>query len=287
MKEDQISPRINIIWEESSYTVFHAGYARYFTPPPLEIVNSPTLALFNGTANQSEVTQNSPVKAERADYYDAGISQKIIKELSIGVDGYYKSSVNQLDDGLFGQSFIPSSYGYALGKVMGVEFTSSFSKDNFSAYANVTAAKDQGTDINSAQFLFSQSDLNYISNHWISLDHEQSLSGSIGASYSIKEVAGETLIYADAIYGSGLRKNGVDANGNAIPNGDHVPAYYVINIGAGQSIKIGLKNAVKFRLDIVNLLDRIYLIRDNTGIGVNAAQYGQRRGIYGQASLVF
>src|SRR5204862_4530504 len=36
--ENQLSPRINIVWEPLKGTTLHAGYARYFTPPPLENV---------------------------------------------------------------------------------------------------------------------------------------------------------------------------------------------------------------------------------------------------------
>src|SRR5207237_2989767 len=34
--ESQFSPRINIVYTPWAATTFHAGYARYFTPPPLE-----------------------------------------------------------------------------------------------------------------------------------------------------------------------------------------------------------------------------------------------------------
>src|SRR5213595_2859989 len=40
--ENQLSPRINIFWEPLNGTVLHAGYARYFTPPPLENVEQGT-----------------------------------------------------------------------------------------------------------------------------------------------------------------------------------------------------------------------------------------------------
>jgi len=37
---------------------------------------------------------------------------------------------------------------------------------------------------------------------------------------------------------------------------------------------------VTIRLDVVNLFDSIYEIRDGTGIGVFAPQFGPRRGVY-------
>ncbi len=38
---------------------------------------------------------------------------------------------------------------------------------------------------------------------------------------------------------------------------------------------------------MVNLLDRVYELRDGSGIGVGAPQFGQRRGIYGGLSVDF
>ena len=34
------------------------------------------------------------------------------------------------------------------------------------------------------------------------------------------------------------------------------------------------------RLDVLNLFDKIYEIRDGTGVGVGAPQFGPRRGIF-------
>ncbi len=36
----QLSPRLNMVWQATPTTTFHAGYARYFTPPPQELVST-------------------------------------------------------------------------------------------------------------------------------------------------------------------------------------------------------------------------------------------------------
>src|SRR5438270_2043605 len=64
--ENQLSPRINIVYEPLKGTTLHAGYARYFTPPPLEAVPESTIAKFAGTTNESAITKDSPVTSERA-----------------------------------------------------------------------------------------------------------------------------------------------------------------------------------------------------------------------------
>ena len=290
-KENQPSPRANLIYRPTDSTTLHAGYARYFTPPPLENVSAGNVAAFHGTANESPAGPNAPdgpVKAERADYFDAGISQKLAPGLQVGVDGYYKDSKNQLDDGLFGQTLILSAFNYAEGRVYGVEFSGSYTTGGFSTYANVAYSVAQGEDWSSAQFQFDPNDAAYVKNHWIYLDHDQRVTGSFGASYLWKESNhSSTRVYVDALYGSGLRTDSTDSSGNTIPNGGSVPAYYSVNLGAEQSFKVHKNQYLKARLDVVNVTDNIYELRNGSGVGVNAAQYGERLGFFGSVIYTF
>ena len=285
--ESQLSPRVNFIYKASDSTTVHAGYARYFTPPPVENVPGRTVAEFDGTSNQSAVTQDDPVRAERSNYFDAGISQKLARGFQAGLDGYYKRADNQLDDGLFGQTLILSAFNYARGEVYGLELTGSYENGGFSAYINLAKSVAKGEDWNSAQFLFSPDDLAYVRDHWIFLDHDQALTGSFGASYHWKEARGDTRVYVDALYGTGLRTDSTAPGGTVISNGGTVPPHYTISVGGEQSFKIGIRRSVKVRLDILNLTDNSYELRSGTGVGVNAAQYGMRRGIFGSVSYSY
>ncbi|MGA2015368.1 MAG: TonB-dependent receptor [Opitutaceae bacterium] len=285
--EGQLSPRINAIFKASDSTTLHAGYARYFTPPPVENVPGATVAEFNGTSNQSAVTQDDPVRAERSDYFDAGISQQILPGLQAGLDGYYKRAKNQLDDGLFGQTLILSAFNYARGEVYGLELTGSYQKGGFATYLNLAHSVAKGEDWSSAQFLFDPADLAYVRNHWIFLDHDQALTGSFGASYYWRGPRGGTRIYLDAIYGSGLRTDSTAPDGTIIPNGGTVPSYYTLSVGGEHIFKLGGRRAWKVRLDVLNLTDNSYELRSGTGVGVNAPQYGMRRGIFGSASYSY
>ncbi len=278
--ENQPSPRVNAIYQPTDATTLHAGYARYFTPPPLENVPATSVAAFNGTSNASQTDQDDPVKAERANYFDAGISQKLAPGLQVGVDGYYKNSKNQLDDGLFGQTLILSAFNYAEGEIYGVEFTGTYTTGGFSTYANLAYSEARGKDWNSAQFLFDTADLAYVKNNWIYLDHDQPVTGSFGASYLWKRERGSSRVYVDALYGSGLRTDSTTPDGSTIPNGGTVPAYYTVGVGFEEAFKIRGKQVLKARLDIVNVTDNIYELRNGTGVGVNAAQYGMRMGYF-------
>ena len=66
-----------------------------------------------------------------------------------------------------------------------------------------------------------------------------------------------------------------------------MPDYYSLNVGVEQTFQVAHKQYLKARLDIVNLTDNIYELRSATGVGVNAAQYGMRRGIFGSLSYRF
>ncbi len=283
--ENQVSPRANLIYQPTDATTLHAGYARYFTPPPLENVPSGNVNAFDGTANESPSGPNapdSPARCERANYFDAGVSQKVMQGLQVGVDGYYKYCKQQLDDGLFGQTLILQSFNYSRGQVYGVEFTGSYTAGGFSTYANVAYSVAQGENWSSAQFLFDPVSRAYVQNNYIYLDHDQRVTGSFGTSYLWNESARtSTRVYVDALYGSGLRTT-VNT-----PNDSSVPAYYSVNIGAAQSFKIHNKQILTARLDAVNITDNIYQLRNGSGVGVNAAQYGERLGFFGSISYAF
>ncbi len=272
--ENQVSPRINAVWKPFEGTTVHAGYSRYFTPPPFELVSGSAISQFVGTSAAPEVTQNDTVKAERDNYFDAGVDQIILPGLRAGVDAYYKAARSLIDEGQFGAPIILSAFNYRKGQVSGIEFSTSYDKGPFSLYGNVAYSRAIGKDIVSSQFDFSASDLQYISGRWIHLDHDQRWTGSGGAAYTLFEgTRSPTRLSADLLVGSGLRADG------DVPNGRALDGYYTVNLSAVQTIKTGYMGQTQLRLDIINLLDRRYEIRDGTGVGVGAPQYGLRRTI--------
>jgi len=296
--ENQFCPRANVVYKVTDSTTLHAGYAHYFTPPPLENVPSQDIAQFDGTSGASAVPYGTVVQAERADYYDGGITQMILPGWQMGVDGYYKTSKNQLDDGFFGQTLILSAFNYNEGRIHGVEWTTSYTTNNISVYANVAWANAQGKGAGSAQYLWpDQATVNYVNGNWIALDHDQRCTGSFGASYQLDETPKTSTLFAiDALVGSGLRADGgpipggpaVNPTGTSvIPNGVSVPDYYTVGLGIQQDFKLTAKQHLKARFDIVNLTDHVYQLRNGTGVGVNSAQYGERRGFFGSLSFVF
>ena len=87
-------------------------------------------------------------------------------------------------------------------------------------------------------------------------------------------------ISADFLLGSGLRANETLADGTSIPNGAHLPYYTQVNLGANHIFHFSESSTLTARLDLLNALDRRYEIRDGTGVGVGAPQFGARRGVF-------
>jgi outer membrane receptor protein involved in Fe transport len=283
--ENQISPRINLVWKPDDDTTFHAGYARDFTPPPQELVASQSVDKFIGTTKQPEVLENGPVRAEREHYFDIGALRTVIPGLDLGLDTYYKIKRNLIDEGQFGESLVQSPFNYRFGRAYGVEATGSYHNGPFGAYANLAYGEERGKDIVSSQFFFSAAELAYIQNHAILTDHDQPWTISGGASYAFTDRAGQLRASLDLLFGSGLRRS----PDNAIePNGEKLPSYTQVNLGLAQDIEgVGPLAGVTVRFDVINLLDQSYELRDGTGVGVGAAQYGQRRGFYSGISKSF
>ena len=276
---DQFSPRVNVVWRPFEGTTLHGGYSRYFTPPPFELVSGNSIAQFAGTSAATEVTQNDTVQAERDHYFDVGFDQVILPGLRAGVDAYYKSARNLIDEGQFGAPIILSAFNYKKGQVHGIEFSTSYDQGPVSLYANVAYSRAIGKDIVSSQFDFSASDLAYISNHYIHLDHDQRWTGSGGAAYTLFQGTNHPArLSADLLVGSGLRADYTNAVVD-VPNGRALPGYYSLNLSAVQTIKTGYVGETQLRLDVINALDRKYEIRDGTGVGVGAPQFGLRRTI--------
>jgi len=305
---NQFSPRLSMTYKPWENTTFHAGYARYFTPPVLVEAAPANIGLFANTTGAPNAGQaNDPVLPERSHYFDAGVDQKIpfgctssspkdCSSLELGVDAYYKIAQDLIDNGTFGQALVLSAFNYAHAYNEGIEFHAKYNSGNFQAYANVAVAQQRASQVISNQYLFDNTtpladlggltEFQYIQTHFVYTDHNQFVTASAGASYqfcgrpaTVAETLGGgsswcgTTLSADAIYGSGLR------NGDA--NISTVPAYTQVNVGIKREFLLpNDPKPMTVRFDIVNLFDKVYEIRDGSGIGVFAPQFGPRRGFF-------
>jgi outer membrane receptor protein involved in Fe transport len=303
---NQLSPRLSATYKPFENTTFHAGYARYFTPPVLVEAAPANIALFNNTTGAATGQGTDPILPERSHYFDAGVDQKIplgctspapkdCSSLELGVDAYYKIAQDLIDNGVFGQALVLSAFNYEKGYNEGIELHAKYNSGNFQAYANVAVAQQRAINPVSNQFLFDNTtpldDLGgltrfqYVQTHFIYTDHNQFVTASAGAIYkfcgrpaTVAETFNSlswcgTTLSADMIYGSGLR------NGDA--NIGTVPDYTQVNIGIKREFLLpNDPKPMTVRFDVVNLFDKSYAIREGGGIGVFAPQFGPRRGFF-------
>jgi hypothetical protein len=158
-------------------------------------------------------------------------------------------------------------------------------------------AQQRASDPVSNQYLFDNTTplaglggltaLQYAQTHFLYTDHNQFVTASAGALYQFcgrtataAEAFGDNgfswcgvKLSADMIYGSGLR-NGDD-------NISSLPGYTQVNIGIKREFLLpNDPKPMTIRFDVVNLFDSTYEIRDGSGIGVFAPQFGPRRGFF-------
>jgi outer membrane receptor protein involved in Fe transport len=312
--ENQLSPRLNFVWLPTPSTTVHVGYARYFTPAPFELVNSSSVNTFTSptgnplvtssanplatSSGQFVATPGNPLVsadttpyAERANYYDVGAEQKFGRHFNVTFDAYYKTSKNLIDEGQFGAPIILTPFNYAKGLQYGLELTLSYVRGALSTYANLSHTRATGQNWTTSQFSFSQAQLDYVANHYIFLDHDEDYALSAGASYLLYG----TRFGGDMIFGSGLRADKTlptpvtEPDGSvltAIPNGVELPSYLQVNVDMSHKFAMA-GGPLELRLDVINLFDTVYQIRNGTGVGVFAPQYGPRRGVFVGATKEF
>jgi TonB dependent receptor len=274
-KETQLSPRVNLVMKATDETTAHAGYSRYFVPPPFELVTPTAISLFNNTTNAPAVQQDDTTRAERSHYFDVGVNQIIAPGLTVGLDGYYKLARNLIDEGQFGAPIIFTAFNYAKAHVSGAVLTISYDQGPWSIYGNAAYSRALGTDITSAQFNFKPDELAFIAQHYIHLDHDQTWTGSGGIAYTFnKDTKYQTRVSIDFIAQSGLR-----ASTPTVPNGASLPEYAAFNTSIVQKLDLGIGAGTELRLDVLNIGDAVYEIRNGTGVGVGAPQFGIRRTI--------
>ncbi len=275
VSENQISPRVNLVYQATPATAFHLGYSRFFVPAQLEYLPPASLHKYLLTSDAPEVTTDDAPRAERSNYYDLGLTHQINKNWQVGMEGYYKSIRNVADEAQVGDSLIYVPFSYAYGYYVGGELTSSYSMDGFKAYSNLELSQSKARDINSSQFLFGQNELNYTAQHDVHVNHDQLITLSAGAAYTLMD----TTVHLDTIFSSGYYDGFADM--------DKVPSHEPVDIGIEHHFKIAKNQKLTIRCDVINLFDETYLIHHGAGIGTTAPYYGERRGVFGGVTYTF
>lgn len=278
VSENQVSPRIVLVYRPGADTSLHLGVSRYFTPPMQAQATPVDLALYQNTTQQPVVPLDDPVRPERASYVDFGLEQTFLPSLTAGADLYYKRSTDTLDDGTFGQAVVLSQFNYALGFSRGAEAKLNYQMGGVRLYANYAHEITKVKDVNSSQYLIGDPvELAYMAEHYTYASDAQTNTASGGASYRWRGM----FVSLDAFYGSGLRAG--------FANVQHSPDYTQVNAAVGKNFYPWQSDGkpLTLRLSAINLFDRVYLLRAATGVGEFAPQFGPRRGLFAELTQQF
>jgi len=277
VSENQVSPRIVLVYQPVPDTSLHAGVSRYFTPPMQTEATQNNLALFQNTTQQAVIPLDDPVRPERATYVDLGLEQKVLPSVTAGADVYYKRGTDMLDDGTFGNAVVLDQFNYALGFSRGAEVKVNYQQGGLRFYANYAHEITKAKDVNSNQYLIGDPvELAYLASAYTFTSDAQTDTASAGAAYRWRD----TFVSFDGFYGSGLRAG--------FANEQHSPGYTQCNAAVGQNFyPWRSEKPLTLRVSAINLFDRVYLLRAATGVGEFAPQYGPRRGIFAELTQQF
>jgi outer membrane cobalamin receptor len=271
---NQIDPTLNLSYMPTAATTFHAGVARYFQVPSFEGISPRAPTAFAGTTGSGPPGITNPLTEDDWEW-DAGVVQRLLPSLTVSLDGFYEYTRHYLDAGQFGSVPIFAPFNYHHGNVWGGEAAIDYKAGDFSAYANVTLAKNYQTGVATGQFNFSDpGELAYIDSHYIVLDHQPFLGIASGATYDWKPYK----FSVETNYTSGLDTGFA----NTVP----LPSTFQVNVGVERTFEID-GHQFSDRLTMLNIFDRTNLIRPSGGLGVFQSAYGPRFTVFDAVTVSF
>jgi outer membrane receptor protein involved in Fe transport len=266
-RDHQLDPTLNFIYRPDSATTWHLGVARYFQIP-LFLGISPTASeAFAGTTAAGGAGVSIPM-TEDDRYVDGGVVRRLGGGVTLSLDGYYQWTTHYLDTGQFGVVPIFAPFNYNQGHAWGIELAAHLKRDTLAAYANLTVGRNWQQGVITGQFNFPPDELAYIDAHAIVIDHQPLYGAAAGVSWRV----GPYALGADGIYSSGLRSGFADL--------EQLPKIVQINFSVERSFVVPGGELLTNRLTLLNVFDRVNLIRPANGIGIFQSAYAPRRTLY-------
>jgi hypothetical protein len=260
---NQFDPTINLSYLVTPDTTLHSGFARYMQVPSFQGISPTAPTAFAGTSAEGPPGVSTPLTEDDFEF-DTGVVHHLTPQITLSQDAYYEITHHYLDTGQFGVVPIFAPFNYNHGTIWGSETALAYKTDKLSAYANVTIGRNLQEGVATGQFNFPADELAYIDSHHIVLDHQPLYGASAGASYKWMHFT----LSLDAIYSSGLRAGFANLEG--------LPPVVQVNGGVQYDFNVPGVGKVTDRVTVLNMLDRVNLIRPATGIGIFQSAYGPR-----------
>ncbi len=270
----QVDPTINLTYVLSPQTTFHGGFARYMQEPSFQGISPTAPAAFAGTTAAGPPGAPDPLTEDDFEW-DVGVVHHLTPQITLSQDSFYEITRHYLDTGQFGDVPIFAPFNYQHGHIWGAEFAADYRGEHLTAYANLTLGENFQTGVATGQFNFDPDELAFINTHTIPLDHQPLAGVSTGATYAWRAWS----LSLDGIYSSGLRGGFADQV--------QLPKVIQVNASLQRAFEIPGVGRVVDRLTVLNLFDKVNLIRPAEGIGIFQSAYGPRLTVMDSLSLAF
>jgi outer membrane cobalamin receptor len=273
-RHNQVDPTLNLSYLLTPDTTVHGGVARYMQVPSFSGISPTASTAFAGTTGAGPAGISTPLTEDDREV-DIGVVQRVMPGLTVSEDNFYEVTYDYLDTGQFGVVPIFAPFNYAHGYIWGSELAVNYKGDALSAYANLTVGRNWQKEVVTGQFNFPADELAFINSNYIVLDHQPLYGASAGLTYDWKPYS----FSVDGIYSSGLR--------SGFANEEHLPTVVQVNLSAQRGFDVPGVGRVVDRLILLNIFDRVNLIRPAEGIGIFQSAFGSRFTIFNALTIPF
>ena len=270
VNDSQFSPTINFVYKPGRDTTIHAGFARNFQVPNFQGISPGIAALKNTTGGVGPgIPLSTKLDAETDYTWDVGYTHQFTPLLTLSQDSYFRIDRHYIDEGEFGFVPLDAPFNYVRGYGAGLENSLTYNLPNLALRASAYVAREEVRGVATGQYNFPPpAQLQSIDQHYIVLDHSPLVGASTGAAYQWKRYQ----FTFDGLFSSGLR--------GGFANETQLPKVWQFNLSAAKTLEVPVLGSIENRIILLNVFDRINLIRPATGIGVFQSAYGPRVTVY-------
>ena len=270
VNDSQFSPTINFVYKPRRDTTIHAGFARNFQVPNFQGISPGIAALKHTTGGVGPgIPLNTNLEAETDYTWDVGYTHQFTPQLVLSQDGYIRIDRHYIDEGQFGFVPVDAPFNYVRGYGAGLENAITYNLPDLALRVSQFVAREEVRGVATGQFNFPPlAQLQYIDRHFIVLDHTPLVGASAGAAYRWKT----WQFTFDGLFSSGLR--------GGFANRTQLPKVWQFNLSAAKTLDVPMLGRIENRTILLNVFDRINLIRPATGIGVFQSAYEPRITVY-------
>ncbi len=261
----QFQPRVGLNYMLDESTRFHVFYGRLFQPAPIENLR----ASFKG---ETGVNVPYDIKAEKADFYELGVSRQVFGLQVASMNVFYKNGINFLDDAQLLRTPIAQPFNFAQGYVYGAELgLKGQINGDWSNYLNYSYLIARAKGISGGIWASDHGS----SDDYQNMDHSQMHTANAGLTYAKKGFWWTT----QALFGSGLW--------TGENNSSQLPSHLTFDTTVGYEFTEQQTGFGKWRvsMDLLNVLNNRYPI--TIANSFNGSHYAAGRQIFLRVAKAF